>query len=83
LKRGNLREPIPPGGVLVARPDKWGNPFVVGRDGTRAEVVKRPIPVGPTDVRVVVRPRWHKDGESGTIGRDRFLQPRRPALPFA
>jgi hypothetical protein len=28
-----------PGCVYVRRPSKWGNPFVVGRDGNRAEVI--------------------------------------------
>lgn len=32
---------LPPNTVNVARPSKWGNPFVVGRDGTRAECVNR------------------------------------------
>lgn len=27
--------------VYVGRPSKWGNPFVVGLDGTRDEVVAR------------------------------------------
>lgn len=27
--------------VYVGRPSKWGNPFVVGRDGTRAEVIEK------------------------------------------
>ena len=26
--------------VLVSRPSKWGNPFVVGRDGTLEESIK-------------------------------------------
>lgn len=26
--------------IVVARPGKWGNPFVVGRDGTAAECVR-------------------------------------------
>lgn len=30
---------MPPNTVNVARPSKWGNPFVVGRDGTREECV--------------------------------------------
>lgn len=25
--------------VYVGRPSKWGNPFVIGYDGTRAEVI--------------------------------------------
>lgn len=31
----------PPGCVVVARPRKWGNPFVVGRDGDAAECVRK------------------------------------------
>lgn len=27
--------------VYIGRPSKWGNPFVMGRDGTRAEVVAK------------------------------------------
>lgn len=27
--------------VYVGRPSKWGNPFVMGKDGTRNEVVKK------------------------------------------
>ena len=30
---------VPEGAVYVGRPSKWGNPFVVGRDGTREEVI--------------------------------------------
>jgi hypothetical protein len=29
------------GRVYVGRPSKWGNPFVVGRDGTRDEVIAK------------------------------------------
>jgi Domain of unknown function (DUF4326) len=29
----------PPGAVVVARPTKWGNPFVVDKDRSRAEAV--------------------------------------------
>lgn len=25
--------------VYIGRPSKWGNPFVIGRDGSRAEVI--------------------------------------------
>lgn len=28
-------------GVYVGRPTKWGNPFVIGRDGTREEVIAK------------------------------------------
>lgn len=27
--------------VYIGRPTKWGNPFKIGRDGTRAEVVAK------------------------------------------
>lgn len=26
-------------GVYIGRPSKWGNPFVIGRDGSRLEVI--------------------------------------------
>ncbi len=29
------------GAVYVGRPSKWGNPFVIGRDGAREQVVAR------------------------------------------
>ena len=25
--------------VYIGRPSKWGNPFVIGRDGTRSQVI--------------------------------------------
>lgn len=31
---------LPEGAVNVARPGKWGNPFVVGRDGDRRKCVR-------------------------------------------
>lgn len=27
--------------VYVGRPSKWGNPFVIGRDGSREEVIEK------------------------------------------
>ena len=27
--------------VYIGRPSKWGNPFVIGRDGTREEVIQK------------------------------------------
>jgi len=27
--------------VCVGRPSKWGNPFVIGRDGSRGDVIAR------------------------------------------
>lgn len=32
------REPF---NVYIGRPSKWGNPFEIGRDGTREEVVAK------------------------------------------
>jgi len=30
-----------PDGVYIGRPSKWGNPFQIGRDGTRDEVIEK------------------------------------------
>ncbi len=30
-----------PGRIYVGRPTKWGNPFVIGRDGSRDEVIAK------------------------------------------
>lgn len=27
--------------VYIGRPSKWGNPFTIGRDGTRSEVINK------------------------------------------
>ena len=32
---------VPKGAVYVGRPSKWGNPFVIGKHGTRDEVVAK------------------------------------------
>jgi len=32
---------VPPGAVSIMRGTPWGNPFVLGRDGSRAEVVQQ------------------------------------------
>ena len=29
------------GGVYIGRPSRWGNPFQIGRDGSRAQVVAK------------------------------------------
>lgn len=31
----------PANAIYVGRPTKWGNPFVIGRDGTREEVITK------------------------------------------
>ena len=35
------KDGIPPGAVYIGRPSKWGNPFVIGKDGTRKEVIQK------------------------------------------
>jgi hypothetical protein len=32
---------VPKGAVYIGRPGPWGNPFLIGRDGDRAEVVRK------------------------------------------
>jgi len=32
-----------PGAVYIGRPSKWGNPFSIGKDGTREEVLSKYI----------------------------------------
>lgn len=32
---------IPPGAIYCGRPSLFGNPFVIGRDGTRPEVIAK------------------------------------------
>ena len=36
-----LNKRISSKGVYIGRPSKWGNPFVIGADGSRAEVVRK------------------------------------------
>ena len=35
------RRAAPRGSVFIGRPSKWGNPFVIGRDGNRATVIAK------------------------------------------
>lgn len=37
----NKRTDAYDGAVYIGRRSKWGNPFVIGRDGTRAEVIAK------------------------------------------
>ena len=32
---------VPTGAVYIGRPSIWGNPFVIGNDGTRDEVIAK------------------------------------------
>ena len=40
LNKKDLRGP-PVNAVYVGRPTIWGNPFVIGKDGSRAEVIAK------------------------------------------
>jgi len=40
LTKMQLRGPVP-NAVYIGRPSIWGNPFAIGRDGTRAEVIAK------------------------------------------
>lgn len=33
-----VRDPIPADAIYIGHPSKWGNPFMIGRDGDRDEV---------------------------------------------
>ena len=35
------KDGIPEGAVYIGRPSKWGNPFVIGQDGDRGEVIAK------------------------------------------
>lgn len=35
------RDGIPKGAVYIGRPSKWGNPFAIGKDGDRDEVIAK------------------------------------------
>jgi hypothetical protein len=35
------RHSVPTEAIYIGRPSKWGNPFVIGQDGTRLEVIRR------------------------------------------
>ncbi len=37
----NKRNGMPKGAVYIGRPSKWGNPYVIGKDGTRNEVIAK------------------------------------------
>lgn len=35
------RDGIPDGAVYIGRPSYWGNPFTIGVDGSRAQVIEK------------------------------------------
>ena len=40
LNKNHLNK-IPENSIFVGRPSKWGNPFVIGKDGCREEVIMK------------------------------------------
>lgn len=40
LNKKNLRGPVT-NSVYIGRPSIWGNPFVIGKDGTRNDVIEK------------------------------------------
>lgn len=39
--RDNMNFLTKPGVVFIGRPSKWGNPFYIGADGTREQVIEK------------------------------------------
>ena len=35
----HIKEPAEANDVFIGRPSKWGNPFIIGKDGDREEVI--------------------------------------------
>ena len=35
------KDGVPTNAVYIGRPSKWGNPFVIGKDGSREEVIDK------------------------------------------
>lgn len=35
------KDPIPPGAVYIGRPSIYGNPYMIGRDGDRQQVIRK------------------------------------------
>ena len=44
---------IPPDSVYIGRGSKWGNPFIIGKDGTRKEVIKKYLLFLQNDARLM------------------------------
>ena len=41
LNKRNIRGRLPPNAIYCGRPSPWGNPFMIGRDGTREQVIAK------------------------------------------
>jgi len=41
LNKRNIKGQTPAGAIYCGRPSKWGNPFEIGRDGNRREVIAK------------------------------------------
>lgn len=37
----NRHRDIVPYAIYIGRPSKWGNPFIIGRDGNRQQVIEK------------------------------------------
>ena len=35
------KDKLPENYIYIGRPSKWGNPFIIGKDGTREQVVEK------------------------------------------
>lgn len=55
----NKRDPnVPPDAVYVGRPTKWGNMYVIGTDGNRAQVIalhKAHVEAAPAFIEMIKR----------------------------
>lgn len=70
------RESAAPGRVYIGRPSKWGNPFVIGRDGSREEVIEK-YRVARVATRVARRARRTPRPRSGLLVRAAVVPRRR------
>ena len=49
--------------VYIGRPTKWGNPFIIGRDGTREEVIAKYIDMHAGDEKFLAMVRKELKGK--------------------
>lgn len=54
----------PPDAVYIGRPTKWGNPFSIGKDGTREQVIEK------FKHYVLARPELIQAAQRELVGRD-------------
>jgi len=58
----NKRNGSPPGAIYIGRPSIWGNPYLIGKDGDRAQVIRK--------FKKFVLPNYSLDELSRLQGRD-------------